>query len=323
MNISELSLPAVGWQSLISKRVINHYFVLGSWIKNLVAFAKYANVPLCNLQIENIGFLVDIEYARRLSENNIVLWWSPNPLPDLGGFEMDRMVDFDSLAFPTINNPEIYETACLEVEIGTLTINTILTSALINEAEGTDLADENMHFDNNNGASTFAEDSFSSPALSILRSMVKDWWDDALSNNINADSIMNTLVTWVQRNDSMLYDPSLHYHVHNLTSKALLQLISEFKRMGAQVIFANRNKMLIQTSKISVENSYAYGQYILKAARSKPLFNFLDLRIVKYWDILIWMDEFNYGGRSCTEIVNEEMQNLVPENHWHLQNFYQ
>ena len=33
MNISELSLPAVGWQSLISKRVINHYFVLGSWIK--------------------------------------------------------------------------------------------------------------------------------------------------------------------------------------------------------------------------------------------------------------------------------------------------
>lgn len=321
MNISELSLPAVGWQSLISKRVINHYFVLGSWIKNLVAFAKYANVPLCNLQIENIGFLVDIEYARRLSENNIVLWWSPNPLPDLGGFEMDRMIDFDSLAFPTINNPEIYETACLEVEIGTLTINTILTSALINEAEGTDLADENMHFDNNNGASTFAEDSFSSPALSILRSMVKDWWDDALSNNINADSIMNTLVTWVQRNDSMLYDPSLHYHVHNLTSKALLQLISEFKRMGAQVIFANRNKMLIQTSKISVENSYAYGQYILKAARSKPLFNFLDLRIVKYWDILIWMDEFNYGGRSCTEIVNEEMQNLVPENHWHLQKF--
>ena len=79
--------------------------------------------------------MVDIEYARRLSENNIVLWWSPNPLPDLGGFEMDRMIDFDSLAFPTINNPEIYETACLEVEIGTLTINTILTSALINEAE--------------------------------------------------------------------------------------------------------------------------------------------------------------------------------------------
>lgn len=119
----------------------------------------------------------------------------------------------------------------------------------------------------------------------------------------------------------ILYDPSLHYHVHNLSSKALLQLVSEFKRMGAQVIFASRTKMLIQTSKVSVENSFAYGQYILKAARSKPLFHFLDLKIVKYWDILIWMDEFNFGGRSCTEITSEETQDLIVENYWQIKKF--
>lgn len=321
MNVSELSLPAVGWQSLIIKRVVNHYFVLASWIKKLISLAKYGNVPLCNLQIENMGYLIDIEYARRLSQSNIVLWLSSRPLPDHGGFEMDKAQDFENLEFPTINNPEIYETACLEVEIGTLTINTILTSALINEAEGTDLADDAVQFDNNNGASTIAEDSFSTPALSILRGMVKDWWDDALKNNDNADSMMNNLVTWVQRSDSLLYDYSLHYHVHNLTTKALLQLIGEFKRMNAQVIFANRNKMLIQTTKVSIENSYAYGQYILKAARSKPLFNFLDLRIVKYWDLLVWMDEYNFGGRCCTEITNDEVQNLIPVNKWQITKF--
>ncbi|CAI5755607.1 unnamed protein product [Candida verbasci] len=321
MTISELSLPAVGWQVSLTKRIINHYFVLSSWIKNLISLSKYSNIPLCNLQIENIGYLIDIEYARRLSENNIVLWWSPQPLPDHGGFEMDHILDFDNLEFPTINNPEIYETASLEVEIGTLTINTILTSSLINEAEGTDLADDSIIYDNNNGASILAEDSFSLPALSILKSMVKDWWDDAVRNNNNADSMMNTLVTWVQRKDSFLYDPSLHYHVHNLTSKTLLQLIGEFKKMGSQVIFANRNKLLIQTTKISVENSYAYGQYILKAVRLKPLFNFLDLKILKYWDILIWMDEFNYGGRSCLEITNDEFQNLIPETKWQIQKY--
>ncbi|KAK6456843.1 DNA-directed DNA polymerase epsilon, catalytic subunit A [Scheffersomyces xylosifermentans] len=321
MNVSELSLPAVGWQSLISKRVINHYFVLANWIKNLISLAKYGNVPLCNLQIENVGYLIDIEYARRLSQNNIVLWWSSNPLPDQGGFELDRALDYENLEFPTINNPEIYETACLEVEIGNLTINTILTSSLINEAEGSDLADDGLVFDKNNGASTIAEDSFSSPALVILRGMVKDWWDDALRNNINADSMMNNLVSWVQRKESFLYDYSLHYHVHNLTTKALLQLIGEFRRMNAQVVFANRNKMIVQTSKVSVENSYAFGQYILKAARSKPLFNFLDLNIIKYWDILIWMDEHNYGGRSCTEITNDEIQDLVLTNNWQLKKF--
>ncbi|CAK7894119.1 DNA polymerase epsilon catalytic subunit A [[Candida] anglica] len=321
MNVSELSLPAISWQTLISKRIINHYFVLASWVKNLIALSKYGNIPLCNLQIENMGYLIDIEYARRLSTNNIVLWWSPKPLPDHGGFEMDRAQDLESLEFPTINNPDVYETACLEVGIGTLTINTILTSALINEAEGSDLAEENVEFDHNNGASTIAEDSFSAPALSILRGMVKNWWDDALKNNINADSMMNSLVTWVQRRDSHLYDFALHYHVHNLTTKALLQLIGEFKRMNASVVFASRNKLIVQTSKVSVENSYAYGQYIIKTARKKPLFSFLDMRITKYWDILLWMDEYNYGGRCCYEITNEDVQDLVPESNWQIKNY--
>ncbi|CUM68518.1 uncharacterized protein PRCAT00006244001 [Priceomyces carsonii] len=321
MKVRELSLPAVGWQSLIGKRVINHYLVLASWIKNLIALSQYSKIPICNLTTDNLGYVIDIEYARRLVDNNIILWWSPIPLPDHGGFEMDRKPDFDILSFPLINNPEIYETACLEIEIGTLTINTILTSSLINDAEGTDLADDALQYDNNNGASAFAGDSFSSPALTILRTMVKKWWDDALRGSINADSIMNNLVTWVQGRDSRLYDFALHYHVHNLTKKASLQLMGEFKRMNADVIFANRNKLVIKTSKVSVENSYAYGQYIIKAARSKPLFNFLDLRITKYWDLLIWMDEYNYSGRFCTVITSEEVQDLVPINNWHIQKF--
>lgn len=321
MNINELSLPAIGWQSLISKRIINHYFVLASWIKNLISLSNYGQIPLCNLQVENLGYMIDMEYARRLTHNNIVLWWLADPMPDHGGFESDKVLNYQNLDFPVINNPEVYETSCLEIEIGTLTINTILTSAIINEAEGADLADDAMSFDTNNGASTMAEDSFSTPALNILRSMVKDWWDDAMQNVINADSLMNHLVAWVQRKDSFLYDYSLHYHVHNLTSKALLQLIGEFKRMNAQVVFADRNKLIVQTTKVSVENSYAYGQYIVKAARSKPLFNFLDLKIVRYWDLLVWMDNHNYGGRCCYEITNDDVQNLVPINHWHIQKF--
>lgn len=318
MNIRELSLPTIGWQSLITKRLVNHYFALAAWISNLISLARYGNVPLCNLHIENVGYLIDIEYARRLSKNNIVLWWSSNSLPDHGGFEMDRSPDYESLDFPQINNPEIYETACLEVEIGTLTINTILTSALINEAEGSDLAEDSVTSDANNGSSTMSEDSFSSSALGILRSMVKDWWEDAMKNNINADSMMNNLVNWVQRKDSFLYDYVLHHHVHNLTSKALLQLIGEFLRMNALVVYANRNKMIVRTNKISVENSYAYGQYMLRAIRSRPLFNFLELGITKYWDTLIWMDQYNYSGRCCTEITSEDVQDLVPVNNWQI-----
>lgn len=321
MSVGSLSLPAVGWHSLITKRIINHYFVLASWIKNLISLSKYGNIPLCNLQAENLAYVIDIEYARRLTDNNIVLWWSNGPLADHGGFEMDKAPDYENLDFPVINNPEIYETACLEIDVGTLAINTILTSSIINEAEGADLVEEGTVYDINNGSSTLMEDSFGSAQLNVLRSMVKDWWDDAMKNNANADSMMNFLVPWVQRNSSHLYDFALHYHIHNLTTKALFQLIGEFKRMNANVIFANRNKIFVETTKVSVENSYAYGQYIVKAARSKPLFSFLEMEIVKYWDILIWMDEYNYGGRFCTKITNDEIQDLRPVNCWQLKQY--
>lgn len=318
MSTREISLPAVGWQSLIAKRIMNHYFLLASWIKNMIALSNYCKIPLCNFQVENLGFPIDVEYARRLTKNNVVLWWSDKPMPDHGGYEDDHVQDFENFEFLTINNPEIYESASLEIEIGTLTINTILTSALINAAEGTDLSEDPLVGEENGGNSTLAQDSVSPVALATLRAMVKDWWDDAMKDNFNADSMMNGMVAWVQKKSSFLYDNTLHHHIHNLTCKALLQLAGEMKRMNANVIFANRHKMIVQTTKISVENSYAFGQYIVNSTRSKPLFNFLDMKITRYWDILVWMDEFNFAGRCCVSITNDENQNLTPVSKWHI-----
>lgn len=321
MSVGEVSMPAIGWQSLISKRIMKHYFQLASWIKHLIDLSNYSDIPLCNLQSDNMSYLLDVQYARRLASNNIVLWWSKNPYPDHGGFEADRSNEMEGLDFITINNPEVYETACLEVEIGTLTINTVLTSALINEAEGTDLADDPLEGRDDNGSSTLAVDTFSPAALTHLRAMVKGWWDDALKNNAHADAMMGHVVAWIHKKSSMLYDFKLHRHIHNLTCKSLLQLVSEFRRMNSNVIFANRQKLIIQTSKVSVENSYAFGNYLVNSIRAKPLFNFLDLRVTRYWDLLVWMDEFNYAGRCCTTITNDDVQDLMPFSQWHMKKF--
>ncbi|GEQ71873.1 hypothetical protein JCM33374_g5559 [Metschnikowia sp. JCM 33374] len=321
MSVREIPMPAIGWQSLISQRIMKHYFNLASGIKNLINLSNYASIPLCNLQAENLDYLIDVQYARRLTENNVVLWWSNNLYPDHGGYEADQIDESESLETITINNPEIYETASLEIDIGTLTINTILTSSLINEMEGTDLADDPLEGEDNNGSSTLAIDTFSPTALSHLRAMVKQWWDDAMNHNIHADSMTSQLVLWIQKRSSKLYDYTLHRHIHKLTYKALRQLVGEFRRMNARVVFATQQKLIIQTTKISVENSYAFGNYAVTAVRSKPLFNFLELKIVRYWDLLIWMDEFNFAGRCCTEITNEDVQDLIPFGKWHIKKF--
>lgn len=325
MNIGEIQVSALSWHALIMKRIINHYLSLSRWISRLIKLSRYSNVPLCNLQVANMGYLIDIEYARRLSKAGIILWWSKNPTPDYGGSEKDTALfeSDESLQFPQFNSPEVYETVCLELSLKNLTINTVLTSSWINEAEGVFISDAgtNNRDADDSAVATLADDSFSGPALAVLRGMVRHWWDDAIKDNAEADSMVHDFISWYSNPSSMLYDSALHYHVHNLTKKSFVQLLGEFKRMGSSVVFANRNKLILKTSKTVVENSYAYGQYLVTSVRSKPLFHLLELEVVRYWDMLMWMDKHNYAGSFCNKIEGEGDQKLDYISSWQIKDY--
>lgn len=106
-----------------------------------------------------------------------------------------------------------------------------------------------------------------------------------------------------------------------MSRKAFQQLMTDFRRVGSHVVFASANRLLLQTTKSEVGNAYAYSQYILKSIKAKPLFHFLDLEIKEYWDYLVWYDEFNYGGKACSEVVEAENQTLDCIMHWQLSKF--
>ncbi|GMM47862.1 DNA polymerase epsilon catalytic subunit [Pichia kluyveri] len=314
MGVSEFQVQALTWHSVIIKRIVNHYLSLASWIKKLMDLSKYSNVPLCNLNVDNIGYLIDISYSRRLMENNIMLWWSKNSNPDYGGAEKDSFLSTvdESSQFPVFNKPEMYETVCLEISVKNLTINTIMSSSLINEAEGVFITENG---DNHN--STFADNTFSGPALSVLRGLIQSWWDDAIKDITEADALISSFLKWCMNSSSFLYDSSLHYHILNLTKKSMVQLLNEFRRMGSSVVFADRNKIIVKTSKTSIENSYAYGQYVISSIRSKPLFNLLELSVVRYWDTLVWMDKYNFAGSYTWNVTDsttiEEQGDMVDD----------
>lgn len=98
--------------------------------------------------------------------------------------------------FPKINNSGVYDNVVLDVGVDNLTVNTILTSALINDAEGSDLVNNNMGIDDKdaviNSPSEFVHDAFSNDALNVLRGMLKEWWDEALKENATADLLVNS-----------------------------------------------------------------------------------------------------------------------------------
>ena len=324
---SDSALPPLGWQALVIKRLVTHYLGLGSWISHLVDLARYGDVPLCNLEKDDPRFLIDIAYARRLQKSNVVLWWSAGPRPDHAGYEKDDILGpMEIVEMPVVNNPGTYSSVCIELDVKNLIINTILTSSLINELEGSDSVAFNpaspCDGENSNGTSVLcSENAFASAGITVLREMVRAWWTEACKGSTMADIMVQHLVRWVESPDSFLYDRSLHFYVQMMSRKAFQQLMMDFKRVGSHIIFANTNRLLLQTTKAEVGNAYAHSQYILKSIKAKPLFHFLDLDIKEYWDYLVWYDEFNYGGKACSEVVAADVQSLDTIMHWQLSTF--
>ncbi|TGZ80191.1 DUF1744-domain-containing protein [Ascodesmis nigricans] len=326
VNPSDSTLP-LAWQSYIAKRIVHVYLDLGGWLSHFLALSRYSDIPLCNLERGDIRFLIDVTYARRLQADNVVLWWSPTTKPDHGGYEHDDILNsMETAEIPVINNPGSYSSVCIDIDIRNLAINTILTSSIINELEGSDSVSLNPAAPvdgDTNGASTilFSENAFATAGIKVLREMVKAWWTEADKGNTMADIMVQHLVRWVESPDSYLYDRALHFYVQTMSKKAFLQLLTDFRRVGSNVVFANANRLIVQTSKSDIGNAYAYGNYILKAIKARPLFHFLDLDITEYWNYLVWYDDVNHGGKACQEVVEAPTQNLQTIMHWQMKSF--
>ena len=324
---TDKQLPPLGWQAYVAKRLVSHYLDLGSWVSHLVELARYGDVPLCNLENNDPRFLIDVAYARRLQKERVVLWWSGTPRPDHAGYEKDDILTpLETVDMPSVNNPGTYSSVCIDLTVRNLAVSTVLSSSLINEVEGADSVSFNPaapSYDGPNDGSNviYADNAFASAGILVLREMVRAWWSEAASDVYMADVMVQHLVRWVSSPGSFLYDPSLHYYVQMMSRKALQQLMSDFKRVGSHVVFAGPNRLLLQTTKAEVGNAYAFSQYILSTIKAKPLFQFLDLEIKEYWDYLAWYDEFNYGGKGCTQVVEAEKQNLDNIMCWQLATF--
>ncbi len=327
---SDKQLPPLGWQSFIAKRIVGHYLDLGSWVTHLMELSRYGDIPFCNLESNDPRFLIDVAYARRLQKDRVILWWSGQAKPDHAGYEKDDILGpLETVEMPSINNPGTYSSVCIDINLRNLAINTILSSSLVNELEGADSVSFNPaapSYDSANDGTNviYSDNAFASAGITVLREMVKAWWAEALQTGNDfsmADVMVQHLVRWVSSPGSFLYDRSLHYYVQMMSKKTLQQLMTDFKRVGSHIVFASPHRLLLQTTKAEVGNAYAYSQYIIKTIKSKPLFQFMELEIKEYWDYLVWYDEFNYGGKGCKEVVEEENQTLEDIMCWQFAQF--
>ncbi|KAM9360448.1 DNA polymerase epsilon catalytic subunit A [Symphorus nematophorus] len=311
--VDEISYNVLDWQRHGARRMIRHYLNLDSCLSQAFDMARYYHLPVGNLPQDVSIFGSDLFLARHLRKHNHLLWLSPTARPDLGGKEADdsRLVmESDDRGSVEINAQGCYSTVCVELDLQSLAVNTILQSQHVNDMEGG--ASLGVSFDviqqasledmmsGNQGASALAsydETALCSNTFRILKSMVVGWVREITQyHNVYADNQVMHFYRWLRSPSSLLYDPALHRTLHNMMKKVFLQLISEFKRLGSTVVYANFNRIILCTKKRRIDDAIGYVEYITNSIHSREIFHSLSISFSRCWEFLLWMDPANCGG---------------------------
>ncbi|KAK3853994.1 hypothetical protein Pcinc_039493 [Petrolisthes cinctipes] len=299
------------WQRVGAKTMVRHFLGIKQLLSNSMEQSRYFHVPVGNLPRDTTSFGADLFYARHLQKHNALLWCSPGPRPDLGGHELDdnRLVaELEETAYAAlINNSGCYPTVSVELDLDALAVTTLLQSHHINELEGTsssvafDAAPQASLQDMMGGAESsltaYDETARCASAFRVLRQMVAAWLRDvSLYQNVFADFQIVHFYRWLRDPSSLMYDPALNRILRTLMNKLFLQLIAEFKRLGAVIVHGNFNKVVLCTKKKRIDDAIAYVQYVVNSIRSKELFHSVDISFNQCWEYLMWLDSANHGG---------------------------
>ena len=115
-----------------------------------------------------------------------------------------------------------------------------------------------------------------------------------------------------------MHDPSLHRLVYGLMSKLFKKLMAELKLLGAQVVFANFGKIIIDTKKYAVDAAEEYLEFIVTTIKANDMFQFLQIHKTKVWEQLLWLEKENWGGiqlRATVETSLTRQENTESRQH--------
>ncbi len=279
INVDDSRFPALGWQSFAAQRMLRRLSVVEAWFQDRILSARYAHIPIANLGDDAPVSMADVMFARQLDHNRCISWASPLPWPDLGGAEQDDYdLWADGLSSPTLSVPGAYRTVCIEMSIFGLSVGSIMASG---ELEG-----------GGGGDSDVGNDEFK-----LLRIVVSKWLGDAASRgDAHADALLHHLYRWLCAEHALMREPSIYRIVHRLMRKLFARLIAELQRLGAKVVFASFEKVIIATNKSSAAAAQDYVSFVADTVTSGDLFTCLQLTPIHMWQSLLFFDNQNYGG---------------------------
>ncbi|KRZ35611.1 DNA polymerase epsilon catalytic subunit A [Trichinella pseudospiralis] len=307
------------WQRVGCKKLVTHFLNIYSYLTTFKDLCRYMRIPLGNVPTNPTQYGSDLSYARHLCKNGHVLWCSNSDVPDFGGKETDdhRLnVDSDDAVDSQINRAGFYKNITFELNIISLPIAAVLSTSRILDFDNSETFFKASSATKKTGVATLHslnsynndESILLSSAFKVMKQMVHGWLKEVtLFQNVFADNHMIHFYRWLGSTDSLLFDPCLKRAVDSLMKKLYLMLIAELDQMGLQIVHADLNRVILSSGRPKYDDAVAHVDYILRTIQNKEIFSVVDLLKSKIWNLLLWLDENNYGGvQQCTQQAGKD-----------------
>ncbi|CAI5437915.1 unnamed protein product [Caenorhabditis angaria] len=333
LHITEPSslLNQIDWQKVVARRIIQHFFNSFFFVADYLEWCRYLRIPLGNLPSDHSLFALDLMYARHLQKAGHALWASRSSRPDLGGKELDDVrlsIDWNPLSIDDtvlLNRQTFCETACVELQLSAVAVTALVQRSRVLEAEG---ADDVVAFDSanqlpsqalqgvKNSIACYDEGAAVDSSLKVLKQMLTECVRQiAHFSNARADEVVMTVGRWLNTRSALLFDSALTRSIAVLENKLVLLLCAECERIGARVIHATAQKLVLNTGKMTSEEAKSFTEMLIQSLSSNIVFAALHITPVKYFDAMLWMDAYNHTGIRVKSTQDSEESESPSESH--------
>lgn len=308
---SDVGFPSLNWIAPILKVILGRFVSLEEWWSESRGLCQQVSLPIGNLSSYDVSIsTLDILYARMLKQSNQLLWYSNTEYPDVGGFS--EPVNYFEPQEPAhhLSFPGAYRSACFELSIDNLSINSLLVYHILQSLEGAQgvvdiLSNENQEI----ALAALTSDFELEEPFKVLRALAVNLFQEFTLNKKDAlGTLLRHFYRWLSSSTSVMYDPRLFQLVQKTMSKVFFRLCSCFKQHGCSLVYSSFSKLIIHTTKPFLENAVSYVKYVVESVLTDELFSYVSIDYDKLWESLLFMDKANYVGIEFVEKSNEELE---------------
>ncbi|KAJ9464151.1 DNA polymerase epsilon catalytic subunit A [Diplonema papillatum] len=273
------------WVKDLGRRALYRYLSARPFAAELYSTAKFASLPVGNLEGDASIKALDVLFARTLQKAYHALWFSPSSSPDIGtpGINDDDLVLRTSLEAASkpvvVCVPGSHHTWVVEMTLTHLEVMAVL-------------------------AEDASQLSFTEPSITghfhILRDLVWTLFNKSIQHNVSADNLLSDLCRWLKSPTSLLYEPKLAVFVWNLAKSLFGRLLTSLTKLGCKIVSADFGHIVVATPKTTLRDCATFTNYFLTALREQSIFKKVHIGVVGFWSEYLLLDRSNYAGNRTT-----------------------